>query len=290
MIISIASGKGGTGKTTLAAALSLSLDNVQLLDCDVEEPNTHLFLHPEFSGEQDATLPVPQVNHSLCDTCGICQEICEFNALAVIPPRNGSRGGVMLFERLCHGCGACAVLCPQKAIREIPRKIGTVQWGVSGLSGYPEVSFVHGMLDTGQALAPPVIRQVKQHLDSAKTVIIDAPPGTSCPVVEAVKGSDYTILVTEPTPFGLHDLLLAVDLLTALRIPFGVVINRAEDGNTSVEDFCEEHAIPILLRIPYSRRIAEAYSDGRTFLEIWPESKTRMTRIVQHVVESGENV
>jgi len=287
MILSVASGKGGTGKTTLATSLAFAMDNVQLLDCDVEEPNAHLFIQPEFSGSADATLPVPEVDNAQCDQCGICQNICEFNALAVIPSRNGKEGGVMVFDRLCHGCGACSVLCPRDAITEKHRKIGSVQWGTAARNGFPRVEFVHGTLDIGQALAPPVIRQVKQHLNPEKLVIIDAPPGTSCPVVEALTGSDYTILVTEPTPFGLHDLALSVELLEHMAIPYGVVINRTENGNSSVEEYCQENGIEVLMRIPYSRQIAEAYSNGMPFLSTWRESKTFIRQMIEQIMYSG---
>jgi len=257
MIISVASGKGGTGKTTIAVNLALSLDNVQLLDCDVEEPNAAIFIKPLITEEKKAFVLVPLVDESKCTYCGKCREVCAYNAIAVCPKTYDFKGSILIFPNLCHGCGACQMLCPTGAITEIKREIGTIQLGEK-----EGLQFVQGCLTLGEAMSPPLIRQVKQHIDAAKTVIIDAPPGTSCPVITAVKGSDFCILVTEPTPFGLNDLILAVEVLRELRIPFGVVINRADIGNASVDDYCKTEQIEILMKIPFDPKIAKLYSHG----------------------------
>lgn len=276
MIIAVASGKGGTGKTTIATSLALALDNVQFLDCDVEEPNAQLFLSPEITGSNEAVIMMPEINEQLCNWCGVCQEICQFNALAVIPPLDGGVGKVLRFDSLCHGCGACRRLCPQDAIRDIPKTIGMVEWGVCNREPGTNLDFVQGILDIGQALSPPVIQAVKQHIALEKTVIIDAPPGTSCPVIESVDGADYCILVTEPTPFGLHDLLLAIELMDRIGLPYGVVINRSNNRDAEIEKLCEDYNIPILLRIPYDLRIAAAYSRGIPLISVNPDYKEQL--------------
>ncbi len=257
MIVSVASGKGGTGKTTVAVNLALSLTDVQFLDCDVEEPNAHLFLKPRIIEQKKASVLIPQINLSKCHYCGVCQEVCAYHAIAVLAPKNDSKGKVLTFPHLCHSCGACFLLCPQKAIEEIKKEIGVVEIGDAC-----GIQFVQGCLNIGEAMSPPVIRQVKEYVDRAKTTIIDAPPGTSCPVITAVKGSDFCLLVTEPTPFGLHDLILAVEVLRKLQIPLGVVVNRADIGDHKVEAYCQKNNIPILMSIPFSREIAESYSQG----------------------------
>jgi MinD superfamily P-loop ATPase len=257
MIISVASGKGGTGKTTVAVNLALSLEKIQLLDCDVEEPNAHLFLKPRFQNGMKAFIPVPEVDETRCTYCGKCGEVCAYHAIAVLPGSDGRKGSVLIFPHLCHGCGACSLLCPQKAIREVNKEIGEIEMGEKN-----GIQFIHGRLNIGEAMSPPLIRQVKSYIDPARTVIIDAPPGTSCPVITAVKGSDFCVLVTEPTPFGLNDLMLAVEVLRKLRIPLGVVINRSDIGDGKVEEYCERENIPVLMKIPFSREIAVSYSEG----------------------------
>ncbi|MDD5156218.1 MAG: ATP-binding protein [Candidatus Omnitrophica bacterium] len=274
MIISVASGKGGTGKTTVAVNLALSIDNVQFLDCDVEEPNAHIFLKPEIKKQEKAFIPVPEIEESKCVYCGKCAQVCVYNAIAVLPSQNGKKGATLVFAQLCHGCGACSALCPEKAIKEVNREIGVVESGNCG-----EIEFVHGKLNIGEAMSPPLIRQVKEHIDLEKTVIIDAPPGTSCPVVASVKGSDFCILVTEPTPFGLNDLILAVEVLKKIKIPFGVVINRSDLGNNKTEEYCRQENISVLMRIPFKKEIAMAYSQGEPMVKAFPEYKKDFQKI-----------
>jgi MinD superfamily P-loop ATPase len=283
MIISIASGKGGTGKTTVAVNLALSLQNVQLLDCDVEEPNAQLFLKPEIYSRKIATVPIPQVDESLCDYCGKCREICAYNAIAVFPGDENRKGsGILVFSNLCHGCGGCTLLCPRSAIREVDKEIGVIETGMCG-----DMQFVHGKLNIGEIMSPPLIRQVKQYIYRSRTVIIDAPPGTSCPVIGSVKGSDFCILVTEPTPFGLHDLVLAVEVLEKMKIPFGVVINRSDIGDEGVDTFCRSKNIPILLHIPFDEEIAVLYSKGIPFVR---EKKEYIDKFSQMFAAIGEKV
>lgn len=273
MIVAIASGKGGTGKTTVATNLALSLNGkVQLLDCDVEEPNAHLFLKPKFHGSESVGIPIPQVDEKLCTFCGKCGEICQYGAILAAKKK------VLVFPELCHGCGGCSLVCPEAAISEVMREIGTVEKGaVRG------VDFVHGRLHVGEPMAPPLIRAVKEKTNNEGTVIIDAPPGTSCPVIESIKGSGYVILVTEPTPFGLYDLTLAVDMVKALSIPSGVIINKADIGDRGVDQFCQRENLPVLLRIPLERRIAEAYSRGEMMVDIYPEYKEKFRSMISEV-------
>jgi MinD superfamily P-loop ATPase len=261
MQIAIASGKGGTGKTTLSVALAQVWDGpVQLLDCDVEEPNAALFLNLENTTEQAVSVPVPVVDSSRCTGCGQCSTICQFNTLAVAGKT------VLVFDDLCHSCGGCARVCPEHAITEQPRSVGKIVRGQSG-----NIRFIEGRLNIGHAMAPPVIRAVKTAADPTLPVLIDCPPGTSCPMITAVKGSDYVILVTEPTPFGLHDLTLAVETVRLLNLPFGVLINRSDSGDNRVVEYCEKENIRLLLQIPESRKIAEATSRGESILSATPE-------------------
>jgi len=272
MIISIASGKGGTGKTSVAVNMALSIGKIQLLDCDVEEPNAHLLLHPKISQTEPVYVQVPVVNEKLCDHCGKCAEFCQYNALFVSPEK------VLIFPQLCHSCGGCAIVCPRKAISEEKHRIGTLKFGsADGLE------LVYGELEVGEPAAVPVIRHVKRHIKTDKTVILDSPPGTSCPVIETVKESDFCILVTEPTPFGLHDLEITVQVLKDMEIPFGVVVNRAGIGNKKVYKYCEEKKIPILLEIPYKRKIAELYSRGVPFSIEMPEWKEKFQTLFNEV-------
>jgi len=272
MILSVASGKGGTGKTTVAVGMALSLENVQLLDCDVEEPNVHILLHPEINETRAVNVPVPVVDEKLCDYCGKCSEFCEYNAIVVMPNK------VMTFPALCHGCGGCSIICPKSAITEEKREIGLVKKGFAG-----NIEFACGELKIGEPMADPIIKQVKSEINDKKTVIIDAPPGTSCPVITSVYGSDCCLLVTEPTPFGLHDLKLTIEMLREIKIPFGVIVNRAGIGDRKVYGYCEEEGIPILLEIPFSRRVAELYSRGIPFVNEMPEWKREFLSIFNSV-------
>ncbi|MFZ5802402.1 MAG: ATP-binding protein [Candidatus Omnitrophota bacterium] len=263
MILSVASGKGGTGKTTVAVNLALSIPNAQLLDCDVEAPNAHLFLKPALREKKPAQLLLPEIDLSKCDLCGKCQEICAYHALAVLPKK------VLVFQELCHSCGACASLCPRNAIREVPKEIGQVELGASN-----GLLFGHGRLYIGEMMSPFLIQQVRKLTVPDRTVVIDAPPGTSCPMIAAVRQSDFCILVTEPTPFGLNDLGLAVEVVKRLGIPLGVILNRADENNTEVETFCKARKIPVLLSIPFERRIAELYSKGIPLVTADPSYQT----------------
>lgn len=260
MIVSVASGKGGTGKTSVAVNLALSVGNVQLLDCDIEEPNAYLLLHPEMTKKEAVYTLIPKVDRTLCNTCGECTKFCQFNAIFVASEK------ILVFPELCHSCGGCPMVCPRKAITWEKHKIGTLNFGATD-----GVALVYGELEVGKPMAVPVIKAVKKQITEEKNVILDSPPGTSCPFVETVRGSDFCILVTEPTPFGLHDLKIAVEVLRKVGIPFGVVINRAGIGDKKVYDYCGKESIRILLEIPYERRIAELYSKGIPFSLEMPE-------------------
>jgi len=268
MIIAVASGKGGTGKTTIAVSLALSIENVQFFDCDVEEPNAHIFLKPVIKETFEAFISVPEIIKEKCTLCGKCAEICAYNAIAVIKGNKNKK--VLVFNNICHGCGACFMLCPNGAIKEVDRKIGVVEKSIAG-----NIDFIQGKLDIGEPMSPPIIRQIKNNIDKSKTVIIDSPPGTSCPVITAVKDSDFCLLVTEPTPFGLNDLKLAINTVRKINIPYGVVINRSNLGDDKTEKYCIEENVPVLMKIPFDRKIAEAYSKGYSIVDKFPEYKSK---------------
>jgi len=277
MIISVASGKGGTGKTLVATSLALSLkdrDKVQLLDCDVEEPNAHVLLKPVITSSESVYIQVPKVDEDKCTYCGKCAQVCVYHAIVVLGEH------VLTFPQLCHGCGACSYLCPENAITEEGREGGVVEWGHSD-----GIEFAHGKLNVGEAMAPPVIRKVKEQAHNNGVVIVDAPPGTSCPVVESIKGSDFCILVTEPTPFGLNDLMLAVETVRELNIPFGVIINRVGVGYGDVEKYCLEENIPIMLTIPLDTEIARLYSKGIALVEGMPQWKSSFIEVLDGIRE-----
>ena len=261
MKIAFASGKGGTGKTTVSLNLALALSDVQLFDCDVEEPNCNLFLGFELEKVEDVICSVPVIDPEKCSLCRQCSDFCRYNALAALPTK------VLVFPSLCHGCGGCTLLCPEEAIRESHRSLGLIEKAKEGSS--PE--FYRGLLNIGETMVSAVIKKLQKHIDDRKTAIIDAPPGTACPVIASIEDMDYCVLVTESTPFGFHDLKLAIDVVRALKIPFGVVINRYGLGDSKVEEYCKTEGIPVLLKIPNDRKIAELYSRGIPFIREMPE-------------------
>jgi MinD superfamily P-loop ATPase len=273
MIISVASGKGGTGKTTIATSLAAVLGTqAQILDCDVEEPNCHILLKPTIRSREKITLPVPVLNVEACNLCGKCGDICRFSAIIVIGDQ------VLTFPELCHGCGGCTLLCPEKAIHEGTRELGVLEAGFAG-----PVEFVHGILRVGEAMSPPLIRAVKSKIDRSKIAILDAPPGASCPVINTVAGSDFIIMVTEPTPFGLHDLAIAEEAVSLLGIPVGIVLNRSDIGDTEVQAFCRAKNIPILAEIPHDRKIAEGYARGDLLVTSAPEYRTLLLGMIDTI-------
>ena len=273
MIISIASGKGGTGKTTVATNLAVSFgSDVQILDCDVEEPNSHLFIQPAIEQVETITTPVPEVDMEKCNLCGKCGEICQFKAIVVIGET------VLPFLELCHSCGGCMEVCPEKAITEIGRELGVIERGKRN-----GIEFVHGKLRVGEAMSPPLIKKVRGYARPGTLTIIDAPPGTSCPVIASMKDTDFVLLVTEPTPFGLHDLKLAVGAVKMLEIPCGLVINRSDMGDDQVKKYAKEEDVPVLMEIPFDRRIAEAYSRGEMIVEAMPEWKEKFLKLYHNI-------
>jgi MinD superfamily P-loop ATPase len=266
--IAIASGKGGTGKTTVAINMALSLGNVQLIDCDVENPNGHLFLGKELEEIEDVNLIVPSIDKSRCTNCGKCAEFCRYNALVTF------KHDTLFFPEMCHGCGGCMLVCPEKAITEVPRTIGKIFGASIG-----EMEFLSGLLNIGEPMATPIIKRLKSHIDGSRIVIMDSPPGTACPVIETMSDADFVILVTEPTPFGLHDLKLAVDVVKMLKIPFGVIVNRMGSGDDRVRAYCNENGIDLLMEIPQSQEIAELYSKGIPFTREMPEWRERFVQL-----------
>lgn len=280
MRIVVASGKGGTGKTTVATNLAHAAarkgQSVAYLDCDVEAPNGHIFLEPEISSRIPVCEMVPAVDAEKCMNCGTCSEICQYYAIVCIAEK------VLVYPDLCHACGGCSLVCPAGAISELPHEIGVVQVGRSG-----PLQFVSGELHIGKVRAIPVIRAVKSNAPQAELSIVDAPAGTSCPLVESVRGTDFGVLVTDPTPFSLHDLKLTVQVMQQLDVPCGVVINRASLPNADVRSFCRKRAIPILGEIPDDRRLAEVYSHGQLVSEALPEYESMFERVLDAVTEQA---
>jgi len=286
MIVAVASGKGGTGKTTVAASLaSIWHGPVLGVDLDVEEPNLHLFLQPVIAGSEAAYMTVPALAESKCTYCGACSELCQFKAINVI-------GQIVLsFPEMCHGCGGCIAVCPEKALSAGQRELGEVRWGQAG-----GVGFLSGQLRIGEAMSPPLMRRVKARLDQMLTnggdAIIDAPPGVSCPAVNAVMDSDVILLVTEPTPFGVYDFQLAWEAFVTLGKPLGAVINRAGLGNDAIYRFCREKGLPVLAEIPYDRAIAEAYSCGRVIATLNPGIEATFVTLrdkIRHLAQPGRS-
>ncbi|WMW24236.1 ATP-binding protein [Methanolobus sediminis] len=281
MKIAIASGKGGTGKTTVAVNFALAIGNTQLFDCDVEEPNCNLFLGLDLDKQEDVSIAIPEIDSEKCSLCGSCAEFCCYNAIAKLPQR------VMIFPKLCHGCGGCQIVCPENAISEIKRPIGIIEKGVHAGSG---ISFFQGTLGIGEPMATPVIRRLQAHIDEKAVVVVDSPPGTACPVIATVGEMDYCVLVTEPTPFGLNDLVLAVEVVRQLKVPFGVIINRHGSGYNGVEKYCYSENIPILMKIPYDRKIAVLYSQGIPFVQRMPQWKENFRAMYHEICSiSSEN-
>ncbi|MCK9560685.1 MAG: ATP-binding protein [Candidatus Marinimicrobia bacterium] len=274
MIIAIASGKGGTGKTTVAVNLAYAFDcEIQLLDCDVEEPNAQLFLKGAPLATEEVAIPVPQIDESLCDGCGECSRFCEYNAIVSFGTKP------LVFADMCHGCGGCMKVCPRRAIREIDNRIGVIETFRAG-----KISLIQGRLDVGAAMAPPLIRAVKRKIDHKTPAILDAPPGTSCPVITTLRETDFVALVTEPTPFGLNDLILTVEAVREMHLPFGIIINRAGSGDERVNSYCDRENIPILAEIPDSRQIAEAYSRGELIGQVFPEYRRLFVTIINNII------
>ena len=283
MRIAIASGKGGTGKTTVAVNLALSLaekTRVMLLDCDVEEPNDNIFLNIELSKVKDVNLLVPSIDKSRCNFCGDCARFCQYNALAVLP------NDILFFPHLCHSCGGCKLVCQREAISEEERKIGVIEKGER-----KNILLYQGLLNISEPMSTPIIKELKKTAfeNNRYLTIIDVPPGTACPVIESVYDTDYCILVTEPTPFGLHDLKLAVEMIRTLKIPFGVIINRDSVGNKDVEEYCAKENIPILMKIPQDEEIAKLYSIGVPFIKELDEWKEQFIDLYNYINESVKN-
>ncbi len=272
----VASGKGGTGKTTVAVNLALSGEGVRLLDCDVEEPDGHLFLGDGGELVEEVVLPVARVDEARCTLCGECGRACQYKAIAVLPK------SVMVFDELCHGCGACSIACPEDAISEEARRIGELR-----RLGKGPLELIWGVLDVGEPMATPVIRRLKEVAGDDDLQVLDAPPGTACPVVETIRGADYCVLVTEPTPFGRYDLGLAVDLVRELQVPFGVLVNRDRDDGGALDSYLEMEGIEVLMRIPDSLEIARLYARGVPFTEEMPEWRERFVRLLERLSGGG---
>ena len=275
MKIVVASGKGGTGKTTIAVNIALSIDNAMLIDCDVEGPNSHIFFKEPMVKLRDVSIPAPVFDLEICTLCGKCADFCQYNAISIVGEK------LLFFEELCHGCGGCKIICPVDAITERDHHIGIIEKG-----GNEKLVMYHGLLNIGEPFGVPIIKELKDYADNSKTTIIDSSPGTACPAVEAMRDSDYCILVTEPTPFGLHDLTLSVGVIREIGTPFGVVVNRDGIGDDRVEKYCKDENIPLLAKIPNDIGIAKLYSKGIPIVEGLPEYKALFTGIYDKIKEA----
>lgn len=280
MIISVASGKGGTGKTTIAASLASVISESVYIDCDVEEPNGHLLLNPDFLSEESIDKFLPLIDQGKCTFCGKCVEVCEFNALINL------KFEIVLFEEMCHGCGACMYFCPSKAITEKAKVIGVVRAGITSKN----ILFADGLLNIGEVAAAPLIKEVKKRIVASKINILDSPPGTSCSMVETVKNSDFCILVTESTPFGLNDLKLAIGVLKMIDVPFGVVINKYDPSFEEMECYLNAERTEILLKIPFDRKYATSYSNGNLPMDDYPELQKGFIALYEKIIVKLEKV
>ena len=278
MKIAVLSGKGGTGKTLISTNLAfvVSKENkVQLLDCDVEEPNSHLFLNTDWKTEKDVNLMLPVVNHNICDKNGRCAEECQFGAIVTYPT------GTLIFNNLCHGCGVCTMVCPNNAIKEVPKSTGKIKSGKVS----ENFEFKMGLMNIGEPSGVSIIRELKKGIDNSKIAILDSPPGSTCPVVETLRGVDFALLVTESSPFGLHDLREVLEIIEEMKIPHGVVINRYNKQYSEMDEFLKKKKIPVLLRIPFDRSIAEYYSRGELIVEKMPEKREMMKKLFDNIME-----
>ena len=280
MRIAIASGKGGTGKTTVSTNLALAAARRGLravyVDCDVEEPNGQLFLKPQITSSRAVGRLYPNVDETRCTHCGLCDKICQFSAIVCVGQK------VLVYPELCHSCGGCTLVCRSGAVTEAVEQMGTVSGGMAG-----NLHFVGGTLRIGEAMSTPLVRQVEDKIHNEDVAILDCPPGTSCPVIESVRGADLVLLVTEPTPFGLNDLRLAVDMVNALHLPLAVVVNRAGNGDRKTYDFCQIRGIPIWATIADDRRVAEAYSRGELAYNAVPEFRVAIDNVLDRVSQPG---
>jgi MinD superfamily P-loop ATPase len=274
MMIAVLSGKGGTGKTTVSASLARVIPDCYYLDCDVEEPNGALFLKPDLQQVSIVTVLVPEIDPEICTLCGACADICQFHALAT------GRNKILKFPELCHHCGACGLVCQPGAIREVPRRIGVIE-------ATADQRFMQGRLDIGEPVGVPIITALKRRLSEidsgVRTILLDCPPGASCSVVHALDGCDFALLVTEPTPFGLHDLKIATELVGKLGIRAGVVLNKAGSDNSSILDYCEANALPVLMQLPFSRAIAEGYANASLPVDLGPRWKARFAELAKSI-------